>query len=439
MIPRAIALIAMLVLLGTTNAKAQTEFLPEQPELTVDLVPEDALAKGTYVQAQLNLTLRLHGRYAYEALTITLPEIPNAEIITTQRPRTRYLVSYGGAGHVYEAGYAIIPQRSGVLEIPPIRIVGRVKTDNGEDLNFDLANDGFAVQVDPAVEGFSSEKWFVADAAEIADSWSQSFDDIRVGDVIRREVHIKARGTTGDRMPALATPRATGATLVEVGRATETEITGNGTIGHLWQNWDIRIDRDTFAEIAPVRLPYWNATSHSEEIVSLPVTRIEPLPANTAAIAADIMDEVRAEHALQKMLWLELMLVLAAPLILGILWCLYAMLPTRSDLTLQRRIERATHPKEQLAAIGDWAIAQKLVSAANPIGELARQATPEFEKSLSDLNRTAFSETAQPFGTSTLAKQCRSHARSHRFSQLRQTLRRSARTIFGPKNSLTST
>ena len=60
-------------------------------------------------------------------------------------------------------------------------------------------------------------------------------------------------------------------------------------------------------------MPWWSTESHAEEIVSLPVTRIEPMPADTKAIAAQIMSEVRAEHDLQKMLWFELLLVLAAP------------------------------------------------------------------------------------------------------------------------------
>ena len=430
------AILLALFTLLVTHAQAQTEFLPEQPVLTVDLTPQDAHPKGTYVQAELRMTLRLRGRYAYEALSITLPEIKDAEIITIQRPRTRFLVSYAGAGHVYEAGYAIIPQRSGMLEIPPIRIVGRVKTQAGEDLNFDVANEGFRIQVDPAVEGFSGDAWFVADKVEIFDEWSLPFDDIRVGDIVRREVHIKARGSSGDRMPNLATPRAIGATLVEAGRATETEITGNGTIGHLWQSWDVRIDSDTFAEIAPVRMPWWSTESHAEEIVSLPVTRIEPMPADTQAIADRIMSEVRAEHDLQKMLWFELLLVLVAPLILGVLWCIYTMLPTRSDLRLHRRLHDTSVPSERLAAIADWAIAAKLVSPANPIGELSANSTPELKSTLACLNRQVFSESPDVQNANALAKQCRTHARFRRFSVLNQFSRKLTAAVFGPKNCL---
>ncbi len=422
-----------------TPATAQTEFLPEQPVLTVDLAPLDAQPKGTYVQAELRMTLRLRGRYAYEALSITLPDIKDAEVITIQRPRTRFLVSYAGAGHVYEAGYAIIPQHSGMLEIPPIRIVGRVKTDAGEDLNFDVANEGFRIQVDPAVEGFTGDKWFVADEVEISDEWSQPFDDIRVGDVVRREVHIKARGSSGDRMPELAIPRATGATLVDAGRTTETETTGNGTIGHLWQSWDIRIDRETFAEIAPVRLPWWSTESHAEEVVSLPVTRIEPMPADTKAIAAEIMADVRAEHDLQKMLWFELLLALAAPFILCLLWGLYTVLPSRSDLSLQRRLDRAGNAKDQLRAIADWAVAGKLASPANPIGQLTRDAPPELLSKLSDLNRSIFSKAPGKLDSRALCRLCREHARRQRFSQFCQILRRAYNAVFGPKNQITRT
>ncbi|MEM7210914.1 MAG: hypothetical protein AAF479_03315 [Pseudomonadota bacterium] len=424
---------AILLVFTPALAVAQTEFLPEQPALLVDLAPEEAhTSKGSYVQAQLRMTLRLRGRYAYDALAVTLPEIPDAEIITLQRPRTRYLVSYAGAGHVYEAAYAIIPQRSGMLEIPPIRIAGRVKTDGGADLNFDLTSEGFRVQVDPAVEGFAGATWFVADLLEIEESWSHDPADVRMGDVIRREVHIKALGTTGDRMPALEMPRASGATLVDAGRTVQTEVTGTGTIGHLWQLWDIRIDRDTFAEIAPVRMFYWNAETHSEDVVWLPVSRIEALPADQEEIAGKIMEEIRAEYQLQRMFWIELLIVLAAPAIALVLAVLYALIPTRSDLRLSGRLRSTDDPQIALKAVWQWMADLPGHPDTAPGSAMAQ----ELRSGIADLNAATFSNHADPVDTRTVASLCLGEARRRRLSRLKTFLLKLFGHVFGDAKGL---
>ena len=409
-------------ILVNSAASAQSEFLPEQPGLVVTLVPVEAHQdKGTYVQAQLILSMRLRGKHPYEALSVTLPEIADAEIITIQRPRTRYLVSYIGAGHVYEASYAIIPQRSGMLVIPPVRAVGRVTKDSGDDLNFDLANDGFQVQVDPAVEGFSGGKWFAANEVEISETWSQDPDEIRFGDVLRREIHVKAVGTTGDRIPALAIPRAAGATIVDAGRTVETEITVNGTVGHLRQSWNVRMDRDDFAEIAPVRMVYWNALRHAEEVAWLPVQRIEPLPADASAIAARIMENVQEEHALQRLLWIEFLALLAAPFVIVALMYLYAVLPTARDLRLRMRVGRANSPRDALEAVRDWT-GGKLDTSPND---------PELLNEFKALNAATFSDRREAFHFPALTRRCLGHARRKRITRVTQRLGSVADAVLG--------
>lgn len=413
----------LLGVLASPLATAQTAFLPEQPALVVTLVPEEAHQnKGTYVQAQLRMNLRLRGKHAYEALSITLPELPDAEIITLQRPRTRFLDSYAGAGHVYQASYAIIPQRSGELVIPPVRAVGHVTADSGEDLHFDLANDGFRVQVDPAVEGFSGRKWFVADEVEITETWSHAPEEIRVGQVVRHEIHVKARGTTGERIPGLEIPRTSGAIIVDAGNTVETETTVSGTIGHLRQSWNVRIERDDVAEIAPVRLVYWNALTHAEDVAWLPVKQIEPLPADVSALAAKIMEDVQAEHELQRMLWIELLALMAAPFVLVALMYLYAGLPTAKDLRLRTRLGRAASPRDALAAIRDWSSGNLDTSPKDR----------ELLKELGTLNAATFSNRRETFPFSGLIRRCLAHARKARVAGVTRRLKSVADAVLGP-------
>lgn len=421
MIARGLILFLLAVLLQSA-AHAQAEFLPEQPGLTVNLVPEEAhTSKGTYVHAQLRMSLRLRGRYAFEALSVTLPDIPDAEVIEIQRPRTRFVRSYAGAGYVYDASYAIYPQRSGVLEIPPVRAVGRVTTNAGEDLEFDLSTDGFTVQVDPAVEGFSGKRWFVADEVEISEEWSVPPDAISVGEVVRHVVDVRARGTTGDRMPELEAPRAAGVTIVDAGREVRTEFSGDGTVGHLRQSWAVRMDQDTVGEIAPVRVVFWNARQHAEDIAWLPVRRIEPLPADAAAIAAGIMNQVRADHQLQRVLWIELLAVLAAPFLLIALMYVHALLPSVRDLRLRWTLGRTSSAKEALEAVHAWL----------GVNGRASLKDPDLLNEFRTLDAVIFSARQEPFDRTRLGSACLRHARSERVSRFLRRLQRMLESVVG--------
>ena len=422
-----IALLLVACVLMNSNVSAQQRYLPEQPSLVVELLPEEThTGEGTYVHAHLRMNLRLSGRYAYEALEVTLPTIPNSEVIEIQRPRTRFIDTYTGAGHIYEATYSIFPQRSGVLEIPPVRVRGSVETEVGRELHFDLASEGFRVPVDPAVEGFSGNRWFVADAVEISETWTPPIGEIRYGDVVRREVHVKADGTTGGRMPVLETPRATGVTQFDAGHRTKTEKTVSGTIGHLWQSWEVRIDNANFAETAPVRLVFWNAREHAEEIAWIPVRRIEPLPPDTGALASKLMDEAWAEHQLQWTLWLELLVLLAAPFVLLAVLFLHALLPTIRDLVLYFRLGRTAPPREAFEAVQIWS--GKADIRASDDSELLND--------LRALDAAIFSNTRKAFQGRRLAWRCLRQTRSKRIARYSRRLGTLIDGILGKRTRL---
>ena len=80
------------------------------PELTVTVTPNAARLSNGYVDGQIVLKVQLLSRHPFEALDLTMPQIPAAEVIELQRPRTRKVTSYAGPGHVFETSVAIIPR-----------------------------------------------------------------------------------------------------------------------------------------------------------------------------------------------------------------------------------------------------------------------------------------------------------------------------------------
>ena len=216
-------------------------------------------------------------------------------------------------------------------------------------------------------------------------------------------------------------PRAAGATQFDAGRITKTEKTVDGTIGHVWQSWDVRVDRENYAEIAPVRVVFWNARQHAEEIAWLPVRRIEPLPADAEAIAAEIMEEARADHQLQRVLWLELLAVLAAPFLLIALMYLHALLPSVRDLRLRWTLGRTRSAKAALEAVHAWLGADGKSSPKDP----------ELLNEFRALDAVIFSARQEPFDARRLARTCLRHARRRRVAGFLRRIRRIIEAVVG--------
>lgn len=337
------AAVVLAVLVGqiatTASSYEQGVRIPDMPELRVVIGPDEALKTNGYVDGQLVMRIQLVSAHPFEALSLKPPVIPTAETIQVLRPRTRKVSTYAGQGYVFETAIAILPRESGVLAIPPVTAVGMVEPEKGREVNFNLASATVQVKIAAPTPDFSdpySDPWeLVAHRVEMDEDWSVPVEDIRVGEVIKRRIQLRAWGTTAERLPELEHPRTRGIRVSSPEVTLRTEKSPDGLLATAEYVWSLQAEPQQVAFIAPVGLPYWHPVEHRRRKAAVPGHRLEPLPADSAQIAARLMAEANAAQARDRAAGFAIAAVIAAPVVVFLLSLLRAWLPTRADLRLK--------------------------------------------------------------------------------------------------------
>ena len=336
------------------GVNAQETEAPVVPRLTVEIGPPFALATNGYIGGQIVIKARLLSRHPFEALQLKLPRLSGAEIIEVQRPRTRKVNGYGGRGHVFETAVAIIPQTAGTLKIPPVTAVGMVEPEPGRELDFDLASDPVDIKIAGVSPRFDNPWWLVSERVEMEETWSTPPQDIRVGDVVQRTVHIHVWGVPAEHLPTIEHGRTRDMKVSLAGHTSKTEKSPDGLIGHATYTWDLEAEPRQVAFIAPIGLDYWHPGEHRARRLAVPGLRLEPLPADSAEIAALLMREAAGRRNQVKIYAAAALGVLGLPVAILFGAFLVTRLPTRADRRLKTRTAIDPDPSNLYREFDTW-------------------------------------------------------------------------------------
>lgn len=258
----------------------------------------DLEPRNPYVQQQMYASVRLF--YALPLTEGNLAE-PVADGLLVQRLRedTSYQTTRGNRRYqVLERRYALIPERSGTMEIGPIRFVGRVSRRGAQSL-FDRGQrvDALAeahrieVRARPADAG---EPWLPARSLVLSDELSET--RVQVGQPVTRTLKMRASGLGEAQLPELR---------LEAGRDFNVYPDQSETRGGSDEKW-LAAERTQRFAIVPqregklrlpaVRVAWWNTELDRAEYAEVPAREIDVLPVaqNGAAAATAATPEAGA-------------------------------------------------------------------------------------------------------------------------------------------------
>jgi hypothetical protein len=299
------------------------------------------------------MKVHLLSRHPFEALDLTMPQIPTAEVIELQRPRTRKVTSYAGPGHVFETSIAIMPQSSGVLIIPSVTAVGHVEPIKDQELHFDLASPPAEMKIAGISRHFEHPWWLVSDRVEIEQTWSSPPEEIRVGDVIQRTINVRVWGVTAEQLPVLEHSRTRGVKTSLAHSELRTKRSADGLIASASYTWDLVAEPQQVAFVAPFGLDYWDPLEHRPKKAGLPGLRLEPLPADSEEIALALMQEAAETRSQSNLIALILTGIISLPFLALVgAWGL-TRLPTRADRSLRATLS-GMPDTQRYTAIEQW-------------------------------------------------------------------------------------
>lgn len=231
-----------------------------------------------YVLSEFNLTVRLYHNARLLQGALEDPQLEGVQMQRLRNNLSREVVRDGQAYQVLESHYAVFPETSGVLPIPPVRFRGRAAYAADEVPTTQLYRQTQQLQVQsapqelrilPPVAGFSGEHWLAARTLELSTHWPEVQEPIPVGEPLTITLVIEAQGLHAYQLPELPLPKLPHVRLYR-------ELSNTGEQDD--DTW-ITARREERLTLIPtqagelrfpaLQLPWWDTAQHRERIATL--------------------------------------------------------------------------------------------------------------------------------------------------------------------------
>ena len=265
---------------GARNRAQGPDGAQDGPGILVEL---DAAPRNPYVQAQVIVTVRVLSRMAFSG-DLGQPEVPGILLEKLDPDRQYTAVRNGLQYRVDERRYAMFPQKSGALTVPPVDLTGEYVDPSNPfprpgQRKFRLRTEQIALEVRPIPEAFTGKTWLPASKLVLKETWKPDTGPLVVGDAVTRSVSLKADGASSGMLPEIESgaPAQAFRTYPDQPVLKEDK-TGSGLSSVREQKMAlIPLNAGTY-QVAGIEVPWWNTVEDRLEIARL--------PARTLVIAA---------------------------------------------------------------------------------------------------------------------------------------------------------
>ncbi len=282
--------------------------------------------KPVYLQQQIIYTVRLVFDRPILEGSLSDPAPVNA-LVEQLGKNNRYSTQRNGSSFtVIERRYAIFPEKSGELIIPPLRFVGSLVSEQRRRARPSLIDpsmqqffggDPFAgafdrgkpvtvqgkpvsINVLPRPASFSARNWLPSAELELRDSWVDQPPEFKVGEPVTRSITIQAKGLLATLLPALDVAEVDGVKVYPEKPESETRTDGTWVYGIKKQSLSYMPTRAGTLLIPELKLSWWDTEAGLERTAVLPAWSVNVLPGKGQPADTAIQAEAEASKKQQE-------------------------------------------------------------------------------------------------------------------------------------------
>lgn len=239
--------------------------------------------KDVYVQEQVIYTVRLYRRIDLHESSYTPPKVDSAvmEALGNQREYTSTVD--GRSYKIIELRYAIFPQKSGELVIPPAQIVGTIFLGNNRSFMFDPFNGKqirrqtpqLTLNVKPQPASYPADKpWLPARSLQLRESWTPEGEKLTVGEPVTRHITLEAEGLAQSVLPPLSLPEQDGVKIYPEQPEITSNIGPRGMLSTRKENFAIIATQAGTLKLPPVEVTWWDVDDEKVKVAKLPARTV---------------------------------------------------------------------------------------------------------------------------------------------------------------------
>lgn len=249
-----------------------------------------------YVQAQVVLTLRLLHSVPLREAALGKLELADA-VVERLGDDVNFQVERNGKQYEgIERRYAIFPQRSGSLTIPPVLLTAKVPDKRSRSVDpLDPFSDPFnllqpllsvrvrseeiVLTVRPPPASASGSPWLPASNLTLEETWSTEPPVLRVGEPVTRTLTLRAEGLTAAQLPVIEPGSWEGMKVYTDQPILQTEPGQRGMVGTSQLKWAVVPAQPGKITLPAVRVPWWDTKAGVLKTAVLPAHTVEVLAA----------------------------------------------------------------------------------------------------------------------------------------------------------------
>ena len=273
---------------ATTSGSAASG---KQPIYTETLVDKSAV----YIQEQIILTHRLYTSVQLRDYSLSELDIPGA--IVQRLGDSQFQKVINGRNYlVLEVRYAIFPQSSGKLDIPPLRFGAYETASRSQFGSFSsrgnrVFRDTDAKRIDIMARPahMPANEWMPSSKVELSEQWSGDLDSLIVGEPITRTIRINAQGLTGAQILPLPIIESPNYKVYPDQPQLEEQAIGDGVLGTRTESLALVPNQAGELVIPAIEMRWWDTKNQRMQTASLPATKVQVNP-STAINNAPLAD-----------------------------------------------------------------------------------------------------------------------------------------------------
>jgi len=249
-----------------------------------DIFIESSVSKSSvHVQEQIIFTVKLFT--SVNLRSINSDELAVDDALLVELSEQRYQKRLNDKPYaVIEIRYALFPQTSGVLEIPPliysVATKGRVRdpwsdpfgTQTGEMKR--LRTQPLSVTVKPAEKSFTGPSWLPSSQLSLNEEWSSDPSTFKVGEPITRVITIAAKGLTGAQLPPLKFTAEPGVKYYPDQAQTQDQNVAQGVTGLRTETIAVVPMKSGPLTLPEISLSWWNTDTQRQVETRLPAINV---------------------------------------------------------------------------------------------------------------------------------------------------------------------
>lgn len=239
--------------------------------------------KDVYVQEQVIYTVRLYRRIDLHESSYTPPKVEDAVMESLGNQREYTSTVDGRSYKIIELRYAVFPQKSGTLVIPPAQIVGTIFLGSNRSFMFDPFNGRqirrqtpeVRINVRPQPAHYPTDKpWLPARSLKLHESWTPDGTQLQVGEPVTRHVTLEAEGLAQSVLPPLSMPSTDGVKIYPEQPDITSNIGPRGMLSTRKENFAIIATQAGTLTLPPVEVTWWDVDDEKIKVAKLPARTI---------------------------------------------------------------------------------------------------------------------------------------------------------------------